>query len=68
MRQTHFMLYKIYWRLKDCKIHCFWLHCILKYWINKKKLIIQSNTKIWEKQICCVLIVLGQRYFMDKIS
>jgi hypothetical protein len=24
MKQTHFMLYKIYWRLKYCKIHCFW--------------------------------------------
>jgi hypothetical protein len=23
MKQTHFMLYKIYWRLKYCKIHCF---------------------------------------------
>jgi hypothetical protein len=28
MRQTHFMLCKIYWRLKYCKIHCF---CFIIY-------------------------------------
>ena len=46
MRQKHFMLYKIYWRLKYCKMHYIWLHCILKYWINQLTLIIQSSNKI----------------------
>ena len=49
MGQKHFMLYKIYWRLKYCKMHYIWLHCILKYWINQLTLIIQSNNKIWIK-------------------